>query len=100
MEASLPLRPAEAPERAALEARGPDLPRGVPAGDGPARRARRPAGIGGRYGAVDAAYPLYGRVELDPPQPLAGALAERDGLPGAVVSATLLTRLGAPRSAT
>lgn len=30
---------------------------------------------------VDAAYPLYGTVELDPPMPLAEALADHGGLP-------------------
>jgi putative ABC transport system permease protein len=40
--------------------------------------------------AVDGAYPLYGSVLLDPPGPLADALA--DG--GAVVEAALLPRLG------
>ena len=33
--------------------------------------------------AVDSAYPLYGTVKLDPAQPLASALAERDGVFGA-----------------
>ena len=37
--------------------------------------------------AVDAAYPLYGAVALDPPQALAAALAQRDGRWGAVVDA-------------
>jgi putative ABC transport system permease protein len=44
--------------------------------------------------AVDQAYPLYGGVTLDPPMPLAQALADRDGLPGAAASPELLTRLG------
>ncbi len=44
--------------------------------------------------AVDAAYPLFGTVALDPPGPLAAALAERDGAYGAVADPTLLTRLG------
>jgi putative ABC transport system permease protein len=43
--------------------------------------------------AVDAAYPLYGSVALDPPQPLADALALRDGAYGAAVDPTLLARL-------
>lgn len=48
--------------------------------------------------AVDGAYPLAGRVELDPPQPLAAALAAAlaragDGF-GAVADASLLARLG------
>jgi putative ABC transport system permease protein len=43
--------------------------------------------------AVDAAYPLYGTVTLDPPQPLAQALEQRDGAFGAVADSALLTRL-------
>jgi putative ABC transport system permease protein len=43
--------------------------------------------------AVDALYPLYGSVALDPPLPLASALAQRDGAFGAAVDATLLARL-------
>ncbi|MBI2160054.1 MAG: FtsX-like permease family protein [Candidatus Rokubacteria bacterium] len=44
--------------------------------------------------AVDAAWPLYGRVETRPGTPLEVLLAERDGAPGAVVEAQLLERLG------
>ena len=44
--------------------------------------------------AVDAGYPLYGTVALDPQQPLAQALAERDGAFGAAVDRALLVRLG------
>src|SRR5579863_3346525 len=43
--------------------------------------------------AVDEAYPLYGAVTLDPPQPLAAALERRDGRWGAVVGPGLLARL-------
>ncbi|MCA1941379.1 MAG: FtsX-like permease family protein, partial [Caenispirillum bisanense] len=43
--------------------------------------------------AVDAVYPLYGAVELDPAQPLAEALAERDGRWGVAVDPALLVRL-------
>jgi putative ABC transport system permease protein len=43
--------------------------------------------------AVDAAYPLYGTVILDPQQPLAQTLAQRDGVFGAVVEPALLARL-------
>jgi putative ABC transport system permease protein len=43
--------------------------------------------------AVDSAYPLYGRVALDPGMPLSDALAERDGAFGAVADEALLTRL-------
>ncbi len=44
--------------------------------------------------AVDAAYPLYGAIELLPALPLAAALAERDGAWGAAADANLLERLG------
>lgn len=43
---------------------------------------------------VDEAYPLTGEVVLDPPMPLADALAVRDGHPGAVMQAILADRLG------
>ncbi len=44
--------------------------------------------------AVDpATYPAFGAVVLEPDIPLAEALAERDGLPGAVVDPILLARL-------
>ena len=43
--------------------------------------------------AVDAAYPLYGEVALDPPQPLATLLAQRDGAYGAAADPALLARL-------
>lgn len=44
--------------------------------------------------AVDAAYPLYGSVTLDPPMPLDAALARRDGKWGAVAAPDLIARLG------
>jgi putative ABC transport system permease protein len=43
--------------------------------------------------AIDDAYPLYGRVTLDPAQDLETALAYRDGAWGAVVAQSLLDRL-------
>ena len=43
--------------------------------------------------AVDGAYPLYGKVTLDPDMPLDRALAQRDGAFGAAVDSTLLARL-------
>lgn len=43
---------------------------------------------------VDEAYPLVGQVDLSPAQPLAEALALRDGHWGAVADPNLLTRLG------
>src|SRR5690242_2566486 len=45
--------------------------------------------------AVDGAYPLYGKAVLDPPGALADALAERDGVYGAVADPTLMARLNA-----
>jgi len=44
--------------------------------------------------AVDSAYPLAGAVQLSPEQPLAAALAERDGVWGAVADPEVLERLG------
>lgn len=44
--------------------------------------------------AIDSAYPLVGSVELDPPIPLAVALAEKDGLSGTVMERVLADRLG------
>lgn len=43
--------------------------------------------------AVDAAYPLFGQTNLDPPLPLNDALAQRDGAFGAVADPTLMARL-------
>jgi len=43
---------------------------------------------------VDAAYPLYGSVALEPEMPLAMALDGQDGLPGAVMDRVLIDRLG------
>jgi putative ABC transport system permease protein len=43
--------------------------------------------------AVDAAYPLYGDVALDPGMPLSRAMARHHGAYGAVVDSTLLARL-------
>jgi len=44
--------------------------------------------------AVDAAYPLYGAVELSPAQRLDAALGARDGSYGAAVDPAILGRLG------
>ncbi len=44
--------------------------------------------------AVDAAYPLYGGVELAPAQPLGTALQSENGVFGAVVEAPVASRLG------
>ena len=60
-------------------------------------RAMARAGSGERrlieLKAVDAAYPLYGTLALEPPLGAAQALATVDGLPGAAVEADLLQRL-------
>lgn len=44
--------------------------------------------------AVDARYPLYGAVELDPPQPLDAALARTDAGWGVVMDQSLMDLLG------
>lgn len=44
--------------------------------------------------AIDAAYPLYGAVALEPAMELHDALAVRDGMPGAVAERDLFARLG------
>ncbi len=44
--------------------------------------------------AVDAAYPLLGKVKLAPEMALGAALATQDGLPGAVMDPVLIDRLG------
>jgi putative ABC transport system permease protein len=44
--------------------------------------------------AVDTAYPTVGEVVLDPPQPLHGMLAQRDGSFGAAADVALFARLG------
>ncbi len=43
--------------------------------------------------AVDGAYPLTGAVVLDPAIPLADALGDADGLPGAVMDRVLVDRM-------
>lgn len=45
------------------------------------------------FKAVDSAYPLYGELELTPPQPLPQALAQQAGQWGALVDSTVLERL-------
>jgi putative ABC transport system permease protein len=44
--------------------------------------------------AVDDAWPLTGTATLDPPIPMAEALAPQDGLPGAIMDPVLIDRLG------
>lgn len=43
--------------------------------------------------AVDGAWPLTGAAELSPPVPLAEALADQGGLPGAIMDPVLIDRL-------
>ncbi|MEM8787366.1 MAG: FtsX-like permease family protein [Pseudomonadota bacterium] len=43
---------------------------------------------------VDAAYPLYGSVGLEPAMPLADALGQAQGVPGMVAERVLVDRLG------
>jgi putative ABC transport system permease protein len=43
---------------------------------------------------IDGAYPLYGRVELEPEMGLDEALSLQDGIPGAVMDRVLVDRLG------
>lgn len=44
--------------------------------------------------AIDNAYPLVGTVGLSPDMPLADALGDQNGLPGAVMERALIDRLG------
>lgn len=44
--------------------------------------------------AVDDAWPLTGTAQLDPPIPVAEALADQNGLPGAIMDPVLIERLG------
>jgi putative ABC transport system permease protein len=87
---SLSLREASADERAFLDRRG-RLSLGA------TMRAMARAADGRaalvEVKAVDAAYPLYGAVVLEPRQPLAEALAQRDGAFGAAADPALLARL-------
>ena len=43
--------------------------------------------------AVDSAWPLTGTAQLDPPLPVSEALADHDGLPGAIMDPVLIDRL-------
>jgi len=94
---TLSLREAKTDERAFLERRGLVSVAATMRG-----MARAPDGRTAlvEVKAVDAGYPLYGSVALDPQQPLPQALAYRDGAFGAAVDPALLARLdlkpGAP----
>jgi putative ABC transport system permease protein len=87
---SLSLREASADERAFLDRRGR-----LSLGATMRAMARAPDGRTAlvEVKAVDAAYPLYGAVVLEPRQPLAEALAQRDGAFGAAADPALLARL-------
>jgi putative ABC transport system permease protein len=92
IEFSLAQRPVSAPESAFLAAQGA-LSRAT------RLRAMAIAENGASRSlielkAVDSAYPLYGGVKLDPPLPLAAAIAQHEGAWGAIVAPTLLDRLG------
>jgi putative ABC transport system permease protein len=82
-------RPIDAQDQAWLTARAARISNNIQ------MRAMAEPGGGGRRAlvelkAVDAAYPLFGAMTLDPPMPLDEALAGR----GAVVERALLSRLG------
>jgi putative ABC transport system permease protein len=87
---ALPQREASPAERAFLQGRGR-----LSAAATMRAMARSEAGEAAlvEIKAVDAAYPLFGQAVLDPPGALAAALAERNGVFGAVADPALLTRL-------
>ena len=60
----------------------------------PARRVDGSAATLVELKAVDARYPLYGTVALEPPQPLDDALGRRGGVWGAAADPALLEALG------
>ncbi|TXM70199.1 MULTISPECIES: FtsX-like permease family protein [unclassified Methylobacterium] len=86
---SLINREATEPERAALDAQGRvDVVASL--------RAMAVAGEGAalvELKAVDSGYPSAGELVTEPQAPLAGLLAERDGIDGALADPALLTRL-------
>ena len=98
---SLSLREAGANERAFLDRRGRvslaatlrAMARAPSAPDDARKRADDGRTALVEVKAVDAAYPLYGEAVLDPPQPLAAVLAQRDGAFGAAADPALLARL-------
>ena len=92
IEARLAYRPADAAEHAFLAQSGT-------LSETASLRAMARTPDGGRRSlielkAVDAGYPLYGRVVLAPPQALAAALGPSKGVFGAVVDRAILDRLG------
>jgi len=91
---SLSQREATAPERTFLGTQGQ-----VSAAATLRAMARSAAGESAlvEIKAVDAAYPLFGAVTLDPTGNLAGALAQRDGAYGATFQPEMVTTGWAPR---
>ena len=87
---SLSLREASADERAFLDRRGSVS---LAATMRAMARARDGRTTLVELKAVDAAYPLYGAVALEPQQPVGEALALRDGVFGAAADPALLARL-------
>ena len=87
---SLIQRQASEPERAFLDAQGT-------VSEAATMRAMARTGGGQmtlvEVKAVDAAYPLFGKVVSDPDTPLPALLAEKDGAFGAAVDPALLARL-------
>src|SRR6266852_6850034 len=93
---SLSLREASDPERAFLERHGRVS---LAATMRAMARAQDGSAALVEVKAVDASYPLYGTLALDPPQSLADVLAHRDGAFGAVADPALLARLDLPHGA-
>ncbi|HTV89167.1 MAG TPA: FtsX-like permease family protein [Stellaceae bacterium] len=90
--ARLPLRPASDAERRFLSAGGRVSETVNMRAMARAASGRKTSLIALR--AVDRAYPLYGSLTLAPAQRLGAALAEKDGVFGAVAEAALARRLG------
>jgi putative ABC transport system permease protein len=93
---SLAQRKASASEQAFLKSQGTVgtvvATRAMARPASPAQGPQRPATLV-ELKAVDGAYPLFGTVVTDPALPLAAALAEKDGVFGAVADPALLSRL-------
>src|SRR5262249_35230583 len=87
---SLSQREATAPERAFLEAQGR---LSVAATMRAMARTSDARSALGELKSVDAAYPRFGTVALDPPQPLAAVLAGDGRVFGAAADPALLARL-------
>jgi putative ABC transport system permease protein len=91
-EARLPYRAANAAERAFLERSGRVSEIAELRAMARSRQRARQTLISLK--AVDAAYPLYGKVGLMPVQSLGAALGRRNGALGAAVNPAILARLG------